>query len=334
MGMPLLISCSEDMEIGGGVSPSKEAFAFSINTDGAASNDTDKGSATRGAQATSATLASGFGVSCSAYPSSGTYASFGHGNYFYNIQAKPDTPTDYYWPEADFKVSFYAYYPHESSTFTVQSSAEAKGRPTYAYTVPSAIASQLDIMTSEKLDVSCATPSKVGLTFYHRLADIRFSCENIGAESVTLKSVAINGLKYSGTLSGSNWTLTGSTNSSSVNPFVLSVEQPIAAGATIDVTGTANHFIMLPQIVASGTQIFDVYATVADEAQHFYYTLPSALTLEAGKVYTFKLKLSDLLEVDENTDIQDWTEETDRTGIPTYQNNINTSIGIDGWESE
>lgn len=90
---------------------------------------------------------------------------------------------------------------------------------------------------------------------------------------------------------------------------------------------------MLPQAISSGTQMIDIYATVAGKAGHYYYTLTSDLVLEAGKTYGFTLKLSDLLEVEAS--VQDWTEETDRTGIPTYQNTtITTSFGIGSWESE
>jgi hypothetical protein len=206
------------------------------------------------------------------------------------------------------------------------------GAPTYAYTVPSDISSQLDIMTAERTDVSCATHPTVELSFAHRLSDIRFSCENVGAEAITLKSISILGVNYSGTLTATVWTLNNTVNSLSVNPFTLSVEKTLSPDELVDVTGTANHFIMLPQTIPSGTQLFDIYATVAGETGHYYYTLTSDFILEAGKSYMFTLKLSDLLEV--QAEIQNWTEETDRTGIPTYQNSIDSSFGIGAWESE
>lgn len=333
MGLPLLLSCTEDLESGGSVKETADNLAFSITADDGYNN---QGSAnavtTRGAQANTTSLSSGFGVSCAAYPTLGTYTSYGHGSYFYKIQAMPNIPTAYYWPTSDYKVSFFAYYPYDNAAFTVQSAASATGSPTYAYTVPSDIASQIDIMTAERTDVSCATHPTVELSFAHRLSDIRFSCENVGAESITLKSISVCGVKYSGTLTGSTWTLNNNVNSLSVNPFTLSVEKTLSPDESVDATGTTNHFIMLPQTVPSGTQIFDIYATVAGETGHFYYTLTSNLDLQAGKVYNFSIKLSDLLEV--VTSIQDWTEETDRTGIPTYQNTITTTFGIGSWESE
>lgn len=319
----LVTSCTEDIESIN--SPTDEKMVFTAGT-----ASVGKGTVTRGAQTTSATLTS-FGVSATAYPASSTYEGKGLGNYFYNIECRPNVATSYPWPTDDYKIAFYAYAPFGCPNLTI-SAQGAAGLPSYTYTVPSAIATQADFMTAQVTDRACSDHSAVSLTFDHRCTDIRFSCENVGAESVTLKSVAINGVKYSGTLNGSTWSLSPSVNSSSSNPFVLTVDKAIAPEGTLDVTGTTNHFIMLPQTVASGTQVFDIYATVGGETGHFYYTLTSNLTLEAGKVYTFNLKLSDLLEV--VTSIEDWNEETDRTGIPTYQNSITTSFGIGSWESE
>lgn len=333
MGLPLFLSCTEDLgDSGNSISATSDNLAFSINTVNGEDASISNTATTRGVQANTASLGAGFGVSCSAYPATGTYTSYGHGSYFYKIQAVPNTPTAYFWPTADYKVSFFAYYPYGNSAFTVQSPASATGSPTYAYAVPSDIDSQIDIMTAERTDVSCATHPTVELSFSHRLADIRFSCENVGAEAITLKSISIYGVKYSGTLTGTAWTLNNNVNSSSVNPFSLSIERALSPNETVDVTGTTKHFIMLPQTISSGTQMIDIYATVGGETGHYYYTLTSNLVLEAGKSYGFTLKLSDLLEVEAS--VQDWTEETDRTGIPTYQNTIDTSFGIGSWESE
>ena len=308
MGLTLLLSCTEDMGDGGlDKSPSSDYLTFSTTTEEEEDANINNTAATRGSQAKKSSLNSGFGISCSAYPEEGTYTSYALGSYFYNTKVVPNTPTAYYWPTADHKVSFFAYYPYGNTAFKIASSATAKGRPKYSYTVPSAISKQIDIMTAEKYDVSCATHTTVALSFKHRLADIRFSCTNDGAEAITLKSVSIYGVKYSGTLTNATWTLTGAANSSSVNPFTLSVEKTIAPGETLDVTGTKNHFIMLPQTVPSGTQIFDIYATVGGKTEHHYYTLTSDLKLTAGKSYNYIIKVSG--EISVTTSILDWAPE-------------------------
>lgn len=321
MIVALLAGCSSD--IGEPNSESGHDFAP------IAFSSSDIKEATRGQQITKDAI-DYFGVSSSMYPASSTYTDIGCGSFFFNIKIDAATgESGYNWPGSDCKVSFFAYAPYDNPALTINS-ADDKGYPQYKYTVPEAIVDQIDFVTSDIIDESgAAHTAPVPLTFHHRCADIRFLCENVGAEDVTLKSVAIIGVKYSGTFSGQTWTL-----EDDVRTFTLEVEQTIAPDAQIDVTGTTNHFIMLPQTASAGQQLFDVYATVGGKTQHFYYTPSNDQTLDAGKVYTFTLKLSDLLVVDEQTDIRDWGKETDRSGLPEYEYPASPEVGIGDWNKE
>ena len=321
---PLLYGCSSD--IGDNRDKTIAHIAFTAT-------DVIPVTATRGTQITKDDISS-FGVSCAIYPATTSYTSAGCGSYFYNMEVDAATgTTDRYWPGSEYKVSFFAYAPYNNPLLTIRSKKDI-GYPVYAYTVPSDITRQVDFITADVIEHSgTGTTEPVALTFSHRLTDIRITCENTGAEHATLKSISLCGLEYSGTFSGNTWTLTGNKNSSTENPFTLTVERTLAPESTIDVTGTENHFLMLPQKVPAGTQLFDIHATVAGETRRFYYILDKDLTLEAGKVYTFKLKLSDILEVDEETDIQDWKEQTDRTGIPT-QTGTDAETHIFPWTEE
>ena len=101
---------------------------------------------------------------------------------------------------------------------------------------------------------------------------------------------------------------------------------------------------MLPQTVASGTQVFDVDATVSGVRKHYYHTLTSDLILQKGKSYTFKLTLGEgALIVDTETDIQDWEVEVKYLsigGVSTSNTwtqpgvNDGQSIGVEDWEEE
>ena len=302
MGLPLFLSCTEDLGDGGnGIPTSSDNLAFAINTingeDASISNTTT----TRGVQANTASLGAGFGVSCSAYPATGTYTSYGHGSYFYKVQARPNTPTAYYWPTSSYKVSFFAYYPFNNAAFTVQSASSALGAPTYAYTVPSAVGSQLDIMTGQNVNILGGGSSPVALTMKHRCAAIRFSVTNNRSTAITLNSVSIEGVKYSGTLNEDTWTLGSSVNSNSSNPFTLSYGSSIAASATADVTGTANIFLMLPQTLPATAKV----KLVVDSEE-----LEAAITGSwvAGRQYNYSLAVKNnvLVVVDEYTEIEDW----------------------------
>lgn len=307
MGLTLFISCTEDLgDSRKDISASSDNLAFSISTENI-ENARNRTVATRGSQANTASLDAGFGVSCSAYPAAGSYTSYGHGSYFYKVMAVPNIPTAYYWPTADYKVSFFAYYPYGNTAFTVQSPASAPGTPTYAYTVPSDIESQVDIMTAERTDIPCSTHTIVALSFAHRCTDIRFTAYNQQSDALTVKSIAIYGVRYSGTYtSGASWTLSGSVNSSTSHPFLLSLNTAVASKATVDLTGTSNHFIMLPQTVASGTDFLVIKTQEDGEERTYTYTLDADYELVMGKSVTFQLILGNGTLTINPVSVVDW----------------------------
>ena len=241
---------------------------------------------TRGSLATLSSSTE-FGVSASVYPSSGSYSSYGLGNYFHNMKCTPNTALEYYWPSPSNKISFYAYYPYGNSYFTMSSDAMANGYPVYSYSVPSDIAKQVDVMTASVVDNACIIPhGPVTLQFKHNCASVRFKFNNTGADPITIKSISLEGLKYSGTLQNGTWTLNSSLNSSSANPFSLTLNTAVSAGATADLTGTENIFIMLPQTL-SGSSVLKIVT-----AEKTYSTVLSGEWL-AGKTYTYTVKMDE-----------------------------------------
>lgn len=299
---------------------------------------------TRGAQTAKSDITA-YGVSASIYPAANTYTTAGCGSYWFcdRIEAASGR-SNHYWPGASYRVSFFAYAPYGNAALTVRSKDDL-GYPVYTYTVPTAIANQVDFITADVTDHSGAgITDPVPLTFSHQLTDVRFRVYNQGSSSITVHSIAIYGVKYSGTFSGSTWTLNTAVNSSSSNPFLLSLGTSVDAGATVDVTGTTNHFIMLPQTVASGTDIFVVDATVSGVRKTYTSTLSSALELLRGRSYTFTLKLGEgSLIVDTDTDIQDWAVEVKYltvSGVSTNGTFTQPSVadaddnGIEDWTEE
>ena len=241
---------------------------------------------TRGSLATLSSSTE-FGVSASVYPSSGSYSSYGLGNYFHNKKCTPNTALEYYWPSPSNKISFYAYYPYGNSYFTMSSDAMANGYPVYSYSVPSDIAQQVDVMTASVVDNACIIPhGPVTLQFKHNCASVRFKFNNTGADPITIKSISLEGLKYSGTLQNGTWTLNSSLNSSSANPFSLTLNTAVSAGATTDLTGTENIFIMLPQTL-SGSSVLKIVT-----AEKTYSTVLSGEWV-AGKTYTYTVKMDE-----------------------------------------
>ena len=257
---------------------------------------------TRGSKVTSIST---FGVSASVYSSASTYTSAGCGSYFFNEQAANGSPMNYFWPTSAYKLSFFAYYPYGNAAFTLQSTANTTGAPTYSYTVPSAIASQVDIMTGQDVNHLGGSSSPVNLTMKHRCAAICFSVTNERLSAITLNTISIEGVKYSGTLNEETWTLGSAVNSSSSNPFTLTYGSSIAADATANVTGTTNIFLMLPQTIPAGAKL----KIVVDGEDPKYADLTG--TWEAGKQYIYSARITAIgLIIDPLTDISDWTAET------------------------
>ena len=237
--------------------------------------------ATRGTKVI-ATDITNIGVSASIYPSSSSYTSAGCGSYFYKESITIGTPTKFYWPTSDYRMSFYAYYPYGNSAFTVQSAASATGHPTYAYTVPTAIGSQVDVMTASQTDIAGGSSSPVSLSFSHQCAAIKVRITNSTTSAITVNSVSIEGVEYTGTLCNGTWTLSGTKNSSSVNPFTLTCNTAVAASATADLTGTTNIFLMLPQTLTSSAKLKMVIDSEEYEAE-------LSGSWQAGKTYTYSV---------------------------------------------
>lgn len=244
----------------------------------------DKSVKTRGTKVTTAGI-SNLGVSASVYPAAYSYTSAGCGSYFYKESVSSGTPMSYYWPTTDYRISFFGYYPYNNAAFTVQSAASATGAPTYAYTVPSAIASQQDIMTGQVTNQPGGSSSPVNMTLAHRCSAIHFSITNDRSEAITVNSISIEGVKYSGTLNENTWTLGSGVNSSSTNPFTLTSNSSVAAGATVDVTGTSNVFMMLPQSLPATAKL----KVVVDDED---YEMEITGIWQAGKAYTYTVSFN------------------------------------------
>ena len=248
-----------------------------------------KTAVTRGAKVNTAGISS-MGVSASVYGSSSSYTSAGCGSYFYKESVSSGTPTRFYWPTSNYKISFFGYYPYNNASFTVQSTASTTGAPTYSYTVPSAISSQQDIMTGQVVNQIGGSASPVNMTLSHRCAAVRFNITNDRSETITVNSISIEGVKYTGTINENTWTLGDAANSSSSNPFTLTCNTSVATDATADITGTTNIFMMLPQTLPSGAKL----KVVVDDEE---YEAEINGSWSQGRSYTYTISMSEDIQI-------------------------------------
>ena len=233
-----------------------------------------------------------FGLSCSVYSSSGSASSAALGNYFFNKQLSNNTTTSYLWPGSSNKCSFYGYYPYGSSYVSLNSTTSSKGAPSYSLTVPADISKQVDFCVAEVKDVAGNYQKKVSLPFSHVCSSLSIKVKNTGNTAAILKSVSFYGVKLTGTYSNGTWSTSGSASTSSSNAMKIALNTSVNSNATVDVSGTSNKIIVIPQTIAAGTEIFDVLFTINGEDKHFYYSLTSALTLNKGTQYTYTLNIN------------------------------------------
>lgn len=243
---------------------------------------------TRGSKITTANI-SEIGVCSSVYPQSGNYEDYGCGSYFYKESVAPGVPTGFFWPTENYKVSFFAYYPYGNSDFTVQSPSNDPGAPTYGYTVPTTISSQQDIMTGQVVNRLGGTATPVNMSLSHRCSAVNITIENERSSSITVSSVSIEGVKFSGTLNENTWSLGATVNSSSLNPFMLTCNTTIAAGNSANLTGSNNVFLMLPQTLPATAKL-----KVVADGETFEGSISGSW--EAGVNYIYTLSFSDSWE--------------------------------------
>lgn len=316
-------SCSSEEKDSG-----ENLSQISFNVDSWSGVDYTSPELTRAATATSsAIITEGFGVSAAIYPTASSNTAVACGSYFYNVHAYPNENIGYFWPSDSKKMAFYAYYPYSNSNPTVTSSATL-GHPIYTYTVPQSVASQVDFMTAEITDRLTSNTASVSLSFEHRCSDIRFVVINNKAEDVTVNSISLYGVKYSGTYNGTSWSLNNTTNSKSQYTFTLAANSTATHGESTDITGTTNHFIILPQTISSGTEIFNF---VIDSEEH-PFSPDSNITFEEGKSYTFNVTIEDdeEIEISLTATIRDWVVETETDIIPAV-NPTDTQTIIANW---
>lgn len=233
--------------------------------------------------------ADGFGVSCAIYPADGSYTEYGGGSYFFDHAVTAGTPTGYLWPSEDYHLAFYAYYPYGSEHLSLLSTASDKGAPTYGYTVPSDISTQLDIMTAQVTDHPGGPQRACQLPFTHHCAAIRVVFTNEKDTPLKVNSVSVSGVKYSGTLHEGTWTLDEPVNSSVANPFILSFGEGdgiVPGSGVTNLTGTERILLMLPQTLTANALL-----TVETDKGRFEGVLTGTWT--AGNTYTYNVILAD-----------------------------------------
>ena len=171
--------------------------------------------------------------------------------------------TTYYWPtstaDAD-KLNFLALYPtslSEDANFTVPTNYQ-----TFAYTVPTTIADQKDVMSAIAAGKT-KDDGTIAMTFSHLLTQVVF--KGYVEESANLK-VTVTGISICNVISNGNTTtgtaLTAGDTKANYDITLTGTELGQGSAAAVDLTTTTNNaLLMMPQ---SGGTAWSNSTTIAD----------------------------------------------------------------------
>lgn len=254
---------------------------------------------TRGARVEATSIS--YGVSASIYDGSGSYATALCSNYFRNINVTNTGETAYYWPESTQKLSFYAYAPYNGTGITLASESTT-GRMTYTYIPSGTIANQCDFMTAESLDNTTPSADPILLSFSHHTSEFTFLLKNNTPDNITVNWLKIPDMASSASWNGSAWTGVSDITTT----YTLAVGSVVNSGNSLDITGTSNHFFLIPQTKLAGEELIRLNITRNGATTTLDYELPANFTCTAGTSYAYTLTIKSDLEVDSDTDISSW----------------------------
>lgn len=249
---------------------------------------------TRGTQINSATDMNAFAVSIYSDPT-------GTPDQMYNKKVENVSSTwtpeeDYYWSKGQ-KLSFFAWYPYEK-VWNVTTDENTAGAPVLAYTVPSKVEEQQDLMTAVRLNQS-ETVGGTKLQFKHTLSAVRF-ISGSGLSTCTLHYIKLKGVKYKGSwrIGAQNWTQENETTD-----YTLTLDKEMDGTPNTPITEGDQTLLLMPQVFGDESAELEVNMTVGLDNYTFTAKLKDIVgEWKPGKTYTYKISdnLSDILKVDLN----------------------------------
>ena len=246
-----------------------------------------------------------FGVSAYRYDGTELTPSTATANFLYKapvrqVLEKWRTSESYYWPGADDKLDFYAYYPYNHANVTVRE-RETTGPMQIVYTVNTDPTQQVDFMTATAKNQTFNTEADVPLSFRHELTAVRLVLDENVAPGY-LKSITFNHVATQGTLTlGGEWTglndgtfnLNLTSYYDATNGFKTTGDDNfIAVGS--ELTERSTTLLMIPQTFTAENQ--KMTAVFVNDQHPDGIELTTRLTQpwEAGQTITYRISTTDI----------------------------------------
>ena len=227
----------------------------------------------------------GFGVCASVYPADSSYTSAVCSSYINNEYVEPGVPMNYFYPTADYKMSFFAYYPYSESdtnAFHIYS-ANSTGAVAYYY-CNDATGFNCDIMTGQVVDRLGGSTEPVDITLSHRCAAVHVNITNNREDTIQINDIAFSDITVEGRLRENSWyEFWPPDYYTSFSPNLL-----VAPDTTINITGTDDVFMMIPQTLTE-------YAALGLTVDGVDYTTSISGEWQQGKQYTYSVSVEPLV---------------------------------------
>lgn len=281
--------------------------------------------ATRGAVVTTDNFGDvyeGFGVLAYAYQ--GEWDGTLSPNYIDNEQATKTGETYGFnpvrvWPGNAYQMAFFAYAPYDE---TGKIFNETTGAPTLAYTVPTDITEQNDLLACWQTGISGDKREAQQLKFSHLCTAVKFKVGDGLENAVT--SISIQNVYGSGTYSvdDAKWTTTGEANGT----YTFAIEEE-ETPADAELTNGESVFMMIPQELPEDAKIEVKYKSEGGQEKKYTASIGGE-EWQKGHTVVYTLSKTEIIETAHFT--VEAAEIDYRGGTLTYKVTSYTETSVDG----
>lgn len=281
--------------------------------------------ATRGAVVTTDNFGDvyeGFGVLAYAYQ--GKWDGTQSPNYIDNEQATKTGETYgfnpvHVWPGNAYRMAFFAYAPYDE---TGKIFNEKTGAPTLAYTVPTDITKQNDLLACWQTGISGDKREAQQLKFSHLCTAVKFKVGDGLENAVT--SISIQNVYGSGTYSvdDAKWTTTGDANGT----YTFAIEEE-ETPAEAEQTNGESVFMMIPQKLPEDAMIEVKYKNEGGQEKNYTASI-GGKEWQKGHTVVYTLSKTEIIETAHFT--VEAAEIDYRGGTLTYKVTSYTETSVDG----
>ncbi|TCO91240.1 hypothetical protein EV202_11337 [Bacteroides heparinolyticus] len=260
------------------------------------------GARTKAAPVTTATMYDEMAVTAFVYPASDSWPSAYTGgsatSYMRTVKVKKSDAwsTEYHWPGAARRISFFASAPYGSAGLTAFNNGTSGNPPYLSYTVPTDVADQKDLLVAASTDRPGNTNTAEPLTMKHALTAVRFVTGDDmlpgTVSKITLKNVYGTGSlpmtaspAWNSPGGARNFELTLSPAATAPDP-----QQP-----DTPLTPEAATFMMLPQTLPAGAQIEVKYTDGLTNTPRTLTANIAGKTWPMGKTITYRISTSSIV---------------------------------------